>query len=48
MWDDRETLGGKMTKKLCKDCKWLHSAYLTGYNMGRLSETKVGLTDNED
>ena len=27
--------------------KWLHSAFLTGYNMGRLSEAKVGLTDNE-
>ena len=25
--------------------KWLHSAYLNGYNMGRLHETKVGLTE---
>jgi hypothetical protein len=25
--------------------KWLHSAYTSGYNMGRLHETKVGLTE---
>jgi hypothetical protein len=25
--------------------KWLHSAYVNGYNMGRLHETKVGLTE---
>jgi hypothetical protein len=25
--------------------KWLHSAYISGYNMGRLHETKVGLTE---
>jgi len=25
--------------------KWLHSSYLNGYNMGRLHETKVGLTE---
>ena len=28
--------------------KYLHSAYVNGYNMGRLSEAKVGLTNNED
>lgn len=27
--------------------RWVHSAFLEGYNMGRLSEAKVGLTDNE-
>jgi len=27
--------------------KWLHSAYVNGYNMGRLHETKVGLTNND-
>jgi hypothetical protein len=27
--------------------KYLHSAYVNGYNMGRLSETKVGLTNND-
>ena len=27
--------------------KYLHSAYVNGYNTGRLSETKVGLTDND-
>ena len=25
--------------------KWLHSAYVNGYNMGRLHETKVGITE---
>jgi hypothetical protein len=25
--------------------KWLHSAYISGYNVGRLHETKVGLTE---
>ncbi len=25
--------------------KWVHSAFLEGYNMGRLHETKVGLTE---
>ena len=28
MWDDRETLGGKMTKKLCKDCKWYRKDWI--------------------
>ena len=28
--------------------KWLHSAFLEGYNMGRFHDTKVGLTNNED
>jgi hypothetical protein len=27
--------------------KWLHSAFVVGYNAGRLEGTKVGLTDNE-
>ncbi len=27
--------------------KYLHSAYVNGYNMGRLHETKVGLTNND-
>jgi hypothetical protein len=25
--------------------KWLHSAYISGYNVGRLHETKIGLTE---
>ncbi len=28
--------------------KWLHSAFLTGYNMGRFEGLEVGLTNNED
>ena len=28
--------------------KWLYASFYSGYNIGRLSETKVGLTDNED
>jgi hypothetical protein len=27
--------------------KWLHTAFLEGYNMGRFHDTKVGLTNNE-
>ena len=27
--------------------KWLHSAYLNGYNVGRLEGIGIGLTDNE-
>jgi hypothetical protein len=27
--------------------RWVHSAFLEGYNMGRLHETKVGLTNND-
>jgi hypothetical protein len=25
--------------------KWIHSSFLSGYNMGRLHETKIGLTE---
>ena len=28
--------------------KWIYASFYSGYNIGRLSETKVGLTDNED
>jgi len=28
MWYDRKTLGGKMTKKLCKDCKWYRKDWI--------------------
>ena len=28
--------------------KWLHSAYVAGYNVGRYEGLEVGLTNNED
>jgi hypothetical protein len=28
--------------------KWLHSAYVSGYNAGRFEGLEVGLTHNED
>jgi hypothetical protein len=28
--------------------KWVYAGFYSGFMMGRLSETKVGLTDNED
>ena len=27
--------------------KWLHSAFVVGYNMGRMEGLEVGLTNNE-
>ncbi len=27
--------------------RWVHSSFLEGYNMGRLHETKIGLTNND-
>ena len=28
--------------------KWVHSAFVMGYNMGRMEGLEVGLTNNED
>jgi hypothetical protein len=42
-FDDAEVGDEKTRKDLMY--KWLHSAFVVGYNMGRLHETKEGLTE---
>ena len=44
-YDDAEVEDVKTRQDLMY--KWLHSAFVMGYNTGRLEGTKVGLTNND-
>jgi hypothetical protein len=44
--DDCEVEDEKTRKDLMY--KWVHSAFVVGYNMGRYEGLEVGLTNNED